>query len=110
MTFHGVVPALDTTPVPATLNPAIMTRLLRGQLGFKGLIITDAMDMNGVLARVTDEQAAQVGPTTVGNYGAINNSIGIAEACKLAIDAGADILLMPSDVPGRDRRGRRWRS
>ena len=99
MTFHGLVPALDTTPVPATLNPAIMTRLLRHQLGFKGLIITDAMDMNGVLARVTNKQAAQVGPTTVGNYGAINNSIGIAEACKLAIDAGADILLMPSDVP-----------
>ena len=99
MTFHGVVPALDSTPVPATLNPAIMTRLLRGQLGFKGLIITDAMDMNGVLARVTNKQAAQVGPATVGNYGAIDNSIGIAEACKLAIDAGADILLMPSDVP-----------
>lgn len=99
MTFHGLVPALDTTSVPATLNPAIMTRLLRDQLGFKGLIITDAMDMNGVLARVTTKQAAQVGPTTVGNYGAIANSIGIAEACKLAISAGADILLMPSDVP-----------
>ena len=55
--------------------------------------------MNGVLARVTNKQAAQVGPTTIGNYGTINNSIGIAEACKLAIDAGADILLMPSDVP-----------
>jgi beta-N-acetylhexosaminidase len=98
MTFHGLVPALDTTPVPATLNPAIMSRLLRSQLGFKGLIITDAMDMNGVLSRVTSKQAAQVGPTTVGNYGAIQNSIGIAEACKLAISAGADILLMPSDV------------
>src|SRR5262249_20358682 len=81
------------------LNPAIMTRLLRAQLGFNGLIITDAMDMNGVLARVTNKQAAQVGPTTIGNYGAISNSIGIAEACKLAIAAGADILLMPSDVP-----------
>ena len=52
------------------------------------------------LSRVTNRQAAQVGPPAVGSYGAINNSIGIAEACKLAIAAGADILLMPSDVPG----------
>jgi beta-N-acetylhexosaminidase len=99
MTFHGLVPALDSTPVPATLNPAIMTGLLRHRLGFNGLIITDAMDMNGVLSRVTTDQTATVGPTTTGNYGAIKNSIGIAEACKLAIAAGADILLMPSDVP-----------
>jgi beta-N-acetylhexosaminidase len=97
MTFHGLVPALDTASVPATLNPAIMTGLLRKQLGFKGLLITDAMDMNGVLSRVT------TGPSTAqsasGNYGAIKNALGIGEACKLAIAAGADILLMPSDVP-----------
>ncbi|HEY7394091.1 MAG TPA: glycoside hydrolase family 3 protein, partial [Gemmatimonadaceae bacterium] len=99
MTFHGFVPALDTTPVPATLNPAMMTTLLRQQLGFKGLVITDAMDMNGVLAKVTTAQTAQVARSETGNYGTINNSIGIAEACKLAIRAGADVLLMPSDVP-----------
>lgn len=99
MTFHGLIPSLDTASVPATLNPAIMTRLLRQQLGFKGLLITDAMDMNGVLARVTTSHpSATVG--VAGSYGtAVHNSIGIAEACKLAIAAGADILLMPSDVP-----------
>src|SRR5439155_6271521 len=91
----GVIPALDTTPVPATLSPKVMTDLLRHDLGFKGLVITDAMDMNGVLARVT---ATQPGRTTTGNYGTVN-SIGLAEACKRAIQAGADILLMPSDVP-----------
>lgn len=99
MTFHGVMPALDTTPVPATLNPAMMTGLLRRQLGFKGLVITDAMDMNGVLARVTPAQAGQATQRVSGVYGTIENSIGIAEACKLAIAAGADVLLMPSDVP-----------
>ena len=99
MTFHGLIPSLDTASVPATLNPAIMTRLLRQQLGFKGLLITDAMDMNGVLARVTTGRpSATVGVT--GSYGAaVHNSIGIAEASELAIAAGADILLMPSDVP-----------
>jgi beta-N-acetylhexosaminidase len=100
MTFHGFVPALDSTPVPATLNPAMMTTLLRRQLGFKGLIITDAMDMNGVLARVTPAQTGQISQSVSGNYGTVNNSIGIGEACKLAIIAGADVLLMPSDVPG----------
>jgi beta-N-acetylhexosaminidase len=95
MTFHGVIPSLDTTPVPATLSPVVMTGLLRRELGFKGLVVTDAMDMNGVLARVRATQPSQV---VTGNYGAIN-SIGLAEACKLAIMAGADILLMPSDVP-----------
>ena len=96
MTFHGLVPALDTASVPATLNPAIMTGLLRKQLGFNGLLITDAMDMNGVLARVTTASTSQ---TASGNYGTIKNAMSIAEACKLAIAAGADILLMPSDVP-----------
>src|SRR5213076_2081708 len=38
--------------------------------------------------------------STTGNYGAISNALTIGEACKLAIAAGADILLMPSDVPG----------
>ncbi len=98
MTFHGLVPSLDSAPIPATLNPAIMTALLRRRLGFGGLIVTDAMDMNGVLSRVTTAQASEVAPST-GNYGAVKNSIGIAEACKLAIAAGADVLLMPSDVP-----------
>ena len=99
MTFHGLIPALDTASVPATLNPAIMTGLLRRQLGFTGLLITDAMDMNGVLARVATAHASAAGGQATGSYGvAVQNSIGIAEACQLAIAAGADILLMPSDV------------
>jgi beta-N-acetylhexosaminidase len=96
MTFHGIIPALDTTPVPATLSPKVMTGLLRHDLGFQGLVITDAMDMNGVLARVVATQPAQ---RVASNYGGSVNSIGLAEACKLAIAAGADVLLMPSDVP-----------
>src|SRR6185312_6235363 len=53
-------------------------------------------------ARVTSAQTAAVsGEPVAGNYGmAVSNSIGIGEACKLAIAAGADILLMPSDIPG----------
>jgi beta-N-acetylhexosaminidase len=94
MTFHGVVPALDTTPVPATLSPVIMNGLLRRELGFQGLLVTDALDMNGVLARV--RPAANATPLT-GSYGTID-SPGLAEVVKLAVAAANDVLLMPLDV------------
>ena len=93
MTFHGVVPALDTSPLPATLSPTVMTGLLRRELNFGGLLITDALDMNGVLARV--RPSAQSTPLS-GVYGTID-SPGLAEVVKLAIVAGNDVLLMPLD-------------
>jgi beta-N-acetylhexosaminidase len=74
MTFHGYIPALDTTNTAATLNPRIMTGLLRDSLGFRGIVVTDALDMNGVLGGMT-----------------------MAEATERAVLAGADVLLMPSD-------------
>ena len=77
MTFHGQLPGLDTSSLPATLNPRIMTDLLRGRLGFKGLIVTDALDMNGVLGKMT-----------------------MAEVTQRAVVAGNDVLLMPTDIPG----------
>jgi beta-N-acetylhexosaminidase len=96
MTAHIALPAvLGDSSTPATLSPRVMTELLRHELGFGGLLITDAMDMNGVLANL---RSGRPGQTLSGTYGTIN-SIGIAEACKRAIEAGADILLMPSDVP-----------
>jgi len=94
MTFHGLVPALDTSPLPATLSAKVMRGLLRGELGFDGLLITDALDMNGVLARVRPTGQTTTG---VGSYGAID-SPGLAEVVKLALEAGNDVLLMPLDV------------
>jgi beta-N-acetylhexosaminidase len=96
MTAHIALPAIiGDSSTPATLSPRIMTDLLRRELGFHGILFTDAMDMNGVLANV---RSGRPGQTLEGTYGTIN-SIGIAEACKRAIEAGADVLLMPSDVP-----------
>ena len=77
MTFHGQLPGLDTSSLPATLNPRIMTDLLRGQLGFRGLLVTDALDMNGVLGKMS-----------------------MAEVTQRAVAAGNDLLLMPTDIPG----------
>jgi beta-N-acetylhexosaminidase len=77
MTYHGILPALDSSGVPATLSPRVLTGLLRDSLGYGGVLITDAMDMAGVLRQ-----------------------FGAAEAARRAVGAGADVLLMPSDVPG----------
>jgi beta-N-acetylhexosaminidase len=96
MTFHGVVPALDTTPVPATLSPVVMNGLLRRQMGFQGLLVTDALDMTGVLAQVRPAPGARV--EAAGAYGAVP-TVGLAEVVKQAVAAGSDVLLMPLDVP-----------
>lgn len=77
MTFHGFLPALDSSAVPATLSPKVMTTLLRDDLHFQGLLISDAMDMAGVV-----------------------QTFGAPEAAKRAIAAGNDVLLMPADVKG----------
>jgi beta-N-acetylhexosaminidase len=72
MTAHLAVPALEPENVPATVSSKIITGVLREELGFQGLVVTDAMDMQG-LAALFDS----------------------AEASVRAIEAGADVLLMP---------------
>ncbi|MBV8454494.1 MAG: beta-N-acetylglucosaminidase, partial [Deltaproteobacteria bacterium] len=74
MTAHLAVPALDGENVPATLSRSILTGLLRDELGFKGIIVTDALEMQGV----------------AGLYSP-------GEAAVRSIEAGADALLMPTD-------------
>jgi beta-N-acetylhexosaminidase len=75
MTAHISVPALGTGEVPSTLSPEILTKLLRDELRFQGLIVTDALDM-----------------------GAIVKGFGPADASVKALEAGADVLLMPPDA------------
>ena len=58
MSAHIRVPALDPTPdLPVTLSPAVMTGVLREQLGFTGLLVTDDLEM-GALTRSRTESAA----------------------------------------------------
>ena len=74
MVGHLDVPALDSTGTPASISKPIVTGLLRNELGFEGIIITDALGMKGV---------------------ATGGSAALA-----AYKAGADILLMPQDAEG----------
>jgi beta-glucosidase len=76
MSAHLLIPSWDTEQ-PATLSEPILTRQLRQKLGFEKLIVTDALVM-----------------------GAIANHYGANVAPVLAVEAGADILLMPVDPEG----------
>jgi len=76
MTAHIQAPSLSGSSDPASLNYDIQTGILRNELGFEGLIITDAMDM-----------------------GAISRYWSPGEAALKAFTAGADIILMPENIP-----------
>lgn len=76
MVGHLQVPQVTGTDTPATLSPIIITDILRNELGFQGLVITDSLSM-----------------------GAITQYYSSDEAAVLALQAGTDILLMPEDFP-----------
>lgn len=75
MSAHLQFPALDDSGTPATLSQPIMTDLLRDEMGFEGVVVTDSLEMEGVRANYSD-----------------------AEIPVKALQAGADLLLMPEDL------------
>lgn len=88
MTAHIQFPQVDTGTyrsvssgddihIPATLSRTVITGILRERLGFKGVVSTDSMVMD-----------------------AITKNFGAMEAAKMAINAGADLLLMPVELSG----------
>ena len=75
MVGHLEVPVLDSSGTPASISRPIITGVLKEQLGYDGIVITDALNMNGVSNRMEKKFVP-------------------LEAFK----AGVDILLMPEDV------------
>lgn len=72
MTAHVAVPAITgSSTLPATLAPEVINGLLRNQIGFEGVVITDCLEMR-----------------------AISSGVGIAEGAVRALQAGADIVLV----------------
>jgi beta-N-acetylhexosaminidase len=72
MTAHVAVPSLEPEEIPATVSSKVLTGILRDELKFRNLIVTDAMDMQGVTKMFPQ-----------------------GEASVRALQAGADVLLMP---------------
>jgi len=73
MLAHSIFPAIDDEQI-ATVSKKIITGLLREEMGFEGVIATDSMTM-----------------------GAIATQYGVAEACALSLEAGADLILMKAE-------------
>jgi len=76
MVAHITVPSLDSTALPATLSSTLLEDLLRGELGYDGLIMSDALEM-----------------------GAICDNYTPGEAAVLCLLAGNDIILGPRNYP-----------
>ncbi|MEO7648993.1 MAG: glycoside hydrolase family 3 N-terminal domain-containing protein, partial [Bryobacteraceae bacterium] len=74
MTAHIAVPAIEAPEIPATISTVILTNLLKKELAFHGLVVTDALEMGGIA-----------------------KGFATGEAAVRAIEAGADVLLMPPD-------------
>jgi len=78
MVAHVTVPALDADPNHvATISPAVVTDLLEKEMGFKGLIVTDALDMAGLTHLFAND---------------------IGRAAVEAFKAGNDLLIIPADL------------
>ncbi|HLP17920.1 MAG TPA: glycoside hydrolase family 3 N-terminal domain-containing protein [Bacteroidota bacterium] len=77
MTGHLSTPAFDKSNNPASVSTVVTTDLLRTTLGFKGLVVTDAMNMRAVSRKYSNDEAA-----------------------VMAVKAGNDVVLMPPDADG----------
>jgi beta-N-acetylhexosaminidase len=87
MVGHLLVPAIDPDPNrPASVSPLVITDLLKGQLGFSGVVVTDALDMAGLMSVFSGTDA----------------EISSAEAVA-AVKAGSDMIIIPSDLDGAYR-------
>ncbi len=85
MIAHVTVPALDPDPNHvASTSPKIVTDLLKHKMGFKGLVVTDALDMNGLMRLYSQEPG-------------VNPS---GAAAVAAVEAGNDMLIIPHDLVG----------
>jgi beta-N-acetylhexosaminidase len=75
MTAHVALPKVTGDEIPATLNPKISTDILRKELGFKGIITTDAMEMGAIAKNYPD-----------------------GKSVVMAVKAGADVVILPADA------------
>jgi beta-N-acetylhexosaminidase len=75
MTAHVAVPNVSGDEIPSTLNQKISTDILRKELNFSGIIITDAMEMGAIVKNYSEEKSV-----------------------VMAVKAGADVVLLPTDT------------
>jgi beta-N-acetylhexosaminidase len=97
MTAHVLYPALDREQ-PATTSPRIVTQLLRDQLGFTGVVATDALEMRAITARLDVARAAVASLTAGCDLLLICQDLGQAAAAAAAIEEGVAAGTLSADV------------
>lgn len=81
MSGHLAFPDILGDLTPASLSPFFLRTVLRGRIGFRGMVITDDMEMEG----------------------ALNGTLDVTEACRRALEAGNDMLLLSHSPPSQER-------
>ncbi len=81
MSGHLAFPDILGDLTPASLSPFLLRNVLRERLGFRGMVVTDDMEMEG----------------------ALNGTLDVAVACRLALEAGNDLLLLSHSPPSQER-------
>ncbi len=81
MSGHLAFPDILGDLTPASLSPFMLRTVLRGRLGFRGMVVTDDMEMEG----------------------ALNGTRDVAVACRRALEAGNDMLLLSHSPPSQER-------
>lgn len=103
MVAHMHIPSLDNTPnMPSSISPKVVNDLLKKELGFKGLTITDAMNMQGVVKFFKDGDA-DLRAVLAGND-IIELSDNSARAIQLVLAAIQDGRLEQSDIDNRVKK------
>jgi beta-N-acetylhexosaminidase len=85
MSGHLAFPDILGDLTPASLSPFLLRGVLRDRIGFRGMVVTDDMEMEGVL----------------------NGTLDVAAACRLALKAGNDLLLISHSPPSQEKA---WRA
>ncbi|MDF2881644.1 MAG: Beta-glucosidase [Clostridiaceae bacterium] len=92
MSAHVLLPKVENKRIPATLSYKVLTELLKNKMGFKGLIITDCMEMNAIASSYGSEKAAvlaiQAGADIICISHSKNTAIKCADAIKNAVLCG----------------------
>jgi beta-N-acetylhexosaminidase len=81
MSGHLAFPTILGDLTPASLSPFFLKEVLRGRLGFRGMVVTDDMEMEG----------------------ALNGSLDVAAVCRRALEAGNDVLLLSHSPPSQQK-------
>ncbi|ESK84536.1 glycoside hydrolase [Moniliophthora roreri MCA 2997] len=93
MTSHHALPLITGSDEPCSLSKLITTEILRKEMGFKGVVVTDCLEMDAIAATKDDDGVQGMGANGDRESG-WNGGCGVEEGVVRALEAGADITMV----------------